>query len=519
MTPAEQALLDEFMRRRALRAKGRSFLEFVTHVAPHLIIEEFHCLIAEKFEALLRGDIDRLMIFAPPRGGKSELTSCLLPEWWIGNFPSDQILHTSYATGLVEGFGRRIKNALCEPAYQELFPQVELSKDSKAAARWGTTKNGIYHAAGVGTGIAGKGFNLGLIDDPVSEQDAFSRALRASVNNWYGPGFYTRRMPERNAIVITQTRWATDDLSGFLLANAATQPDADQWEVLRIPAVIDAATADELNRIADDPRYQKYLHGGPRHYEVGGSFSPRRWPLRTLRQSMNQLSKRDKAALYQQSPTEEGGNIIKVEQWREWRHAKLPRFEFILQSYDTAFEPEEINDFSARTTWGVFRHETTGKLCVMILDMYEKRVEFPDLREEAMRAYKEYHPDKVIIEKKASGHSLIQELRRRGVPISAQKVKGSKVARGHAVTVLFENGCVWYPTGLDWPMHVIDHCAQFPNGPNDDIADTVFQALAYFRNMFLVEIESDGEDDEDDEGNDNPLERSYARVHGTYVSG
>lgn len=519
MTREERAHYEEYVRRRKLKKIGGSFLEFVTFFAPWFCVEEFHVLVAEKFQALHEGLIDRLMIFAPPRAGKSALTSYFLPLWWMGNHPSDQILHVSYAAPLVEGFGRQIKNAMMADAFREVFPGCELAKDSKSSGRWATTANGLYHAAGANTGIAGKGFHLGLIDDPISEQDAFSRTLRKNINEWYGPGFYTRRMPERNAIVITQTRWAVDDLSGYLLANAVTVPGADQWVVLRIPGVIDQETAGELNRVASDPRYQEFLHEGPQFYVSGGSFAPRRWPLKTLQQSMNQLSRKDRAALYQQSPTEEGGSIIKADEWRKWSKDKpLPKFEYLLQAYDTAFEPEEANDYSARTTWGVFRHPTTGRQCAMLLDRLQERMEFPDLRAEAYRSYKEYRPDRVLIEKKASGHSLVQELRRKGVPVTAQKIKGSKEARGHAVTVLFEQGCVFYIDGLQWADDVVDHCATFPNGAHDDVYDTVTLALGFLRRMFLVDVPDDEQDDDETPYDDVPL-RAYAQLHGSYARG
>lgn len=167
ITTQEQLILDEYLRRRVLRQTGKSFLDFAMHIAPFIVFEEFHILIAEKFQLLLEGLITRLMIFAPPRAGKSLFTSELLPQWWIGNFPRDQILHTSYATTLVEGFGRKTRNTIgSSDEFKELFPYCRLSSDSKSATRWNTTAGGVYNAAGVGTGIAGKGWHLGLCLSP-----------------------------------------------------------------------------------------------------------------------------------------------------------------------------------------------------------------------------------------------------------------------------------------------------------------------------------------------------------------
>lgn len=169
LTPAETALIAEWSRRRDRKKTAKSFLRYAKKRASFLIIEEFHILIAEAFQRLHEGTTTRLMIFAPPRGGKSLMTSVLLPEWWMGNNPVDQILHTSYATTLVEGFGRQIRNTIAaDDAFRDTFPDCALSKDSKSATKWVTTAGGVYHAAGVGTGIAGKGFHLGICINPAT---------------------------------------------------------------------------------------------------------------------------------------------------------------------------------------------------------------------------------------------------------------------------------------------------------------------------------------------------------------
>lgn len=181
ITAQEQAVLEEYLRRRVLRQTGKSFLDFVRYTTPWLVFEEFHILISEHFQQLLEGIITRLMIFAPPRAGKSLFTSELLPQWWIGNLPNDQILHTSYATTLVEGFGRKTRNVIAgSEEFQELYPTCRISSDSKSAARWNTTEGGVYHAAGVGTGIAGKGWHLGLCLNPSTKVSTPSGITLAS---------------------------------------------------------------------------------------------------------------------------------------------------------------------------------------------------------------------------------------------------------------------------------------------------------------------------------------------------
>jgi predicted phage terminase large subunit-like protein len=502
--PAEQQLIGEFLRRKALRKKGQSFLDFAVHVMPFLVIEEVHCLLADYFERLRRGDIDRLMISMPPRTGKSLFTSELLPAWWEGHYPSDKLLHASYASTLVEKFGRKIRNLIMTDNYQEVFPNTSITKDSRAAAQWATTGGGEYNAVGVGGGVAGKGGNLLLVDDPMSEQDMFSRSVMESIYEWWGAGFYSRRQPDRNAFVVTMTRWATGDLVGRLLADSVTKVGADQWTELVIPAILDEKTATLLNQYSNDPHISH-----PHQYRAGDSFSPRRWPLAELMRTKNTVSRKAWAALYLQSPVEDGGGILLRDHWKPWKPATLPKFEFILQGYDTAFEEGESNDFSARITWGVFKRESDGKLCVLMLERMKERLSFPNLLDNALDAYKEYSPNRVIIEKAASGIPLIQEFRRRGIPVAPIQPKGSKIARANAAAVVLEQGVVYYPYGKRWAEEVIDECAAFPNAPHDDVPDVVAHSLNYFRRMFLLEAPDDAEDDDDEDMDKTPA-RSYA---------
>lgn len=496
--PAERVVIEEYIRRKALQAKGKSFLDFVQHVAPWVVIEEVHCLLAHHFELLKSGQIDRLMISMPPRTGKSLFTSELLPAWWEGHFPGDKLLHASYASTLVEKFGRKIRNMVATPDYQQVFPKTILTKDSRAAAQWATTEGGEYNAVGVGGGVAGKGGNLLIIDDPMSEQDMFSKSVMESIYEWYGAGFYTRRQPDRNAILITMTRWNQGDLVGRLLADEVTNPNADKWVQLVIPAIVDDKTAALLNQYSTDPHIST-----PHHYRAGDSFSPRRWPLNELLRTKATITRKAWAALYMQSPVEEGGGILQREHWKAWRNEKLPRIEYILQSYDTAFEEGEENDFSVRTTWGVFKRESDNKMCVIVVERMKERLSFPKLLDNALDSRAEYKPDRIIIEKAASGIPLIQEFRKRGIPVSPVKPSGSKIARANAAAVMLEQGVVYYPADRRWADDLIDECAAFPNAPHDDQVDSTCHALNYFRRMFMLEAPDD-EPDEDDDIDDTP---------------
>lgn len=516
------------------RLARRKFIWFIRAIAPWFRIEEVHLWIAETLEQVAEGKLDRLMIFMPPRTGKSQMLSIFYPAWYIGRFPSRKVMQVSYKADLAVGFGRQVRDLLNDPDYRAIFPDVHLRGDVKAAGYWQVLHaqedepNGEYYAAGVGGGIAGKGFNLGIIDDPLSEQDATSDVVKERVREWYGPGFYTRRQPEDSAIIVISTRWALDDLPGFLLEQAE-DPDneyADQWHKLVIGAVIDDEQAETLTRYSkecaeihqsiermraakanDEPDKIK-----PVKFKAGDSFAPRRWPKRELLRQQGNMSNRNWLALYQQKPTGDQGNILLAPWWREWKRETPPKCELIVACYDTAFEEEEESDFSARTTWGVFT--MGGRWMTILLERWQQQVGFPELREEAIAHAEHYEPDLILIEKRASGHSLLQELRRKGLPARAWLPRASvmggrargKRPRAHAASIILEQGCVWYMK-RKWAQEVIDQCAAFPYAEHDDLTDTVTMMLLWLREHRALDLED--ELDEDDEPQDTGRRRLY----------
>lgn len=507
----EQLLLEEYLRRKTARRSADTFIDYVHQIAGDwFVIEETHIAIAEMLDKIATGEIDRLMLFVAPRAGKSQLASVFFPTYYIGKQPQHHMMQASHSATLAEGFGREARNLLLDEEYKQIFPETRLSKDSRSTSSWATDAGGKYNAVGVGAGIAGKGFWLGIIDDPLSEQDAFSKTVKDAVWDWYGPGFYTRRNPTKNAIVVINTRWAVDDLTGRLLAQSVVDPNADKWEVLSIPAILDEQAATLLTRISHDPRYRKYLTGDPITFHAGDSFSPRRFPVKELMRSKGNMTNKKWAALYQQSPYEDEGGILPRDQWRKWKSDKPPECDYVMQVYDTAFEEKEVNDCSARTTWGVFKRPEDGKYSVILLERLNKRLAFPELRDDAYESYREYTPDRVIIEKKASGHSLIQELRKKGVPVKGIPTKDSKLARAHASSIVLEQGCVYY-MDRGWAEEVIQQCAEFPNAKHDDLVDTCTMAWNFLRKMFWLQLAD--EPDEDD-----PTERVRERRRHWYLN-
>lgn len=447
------------------------------------------------------------MVFMPPRTGKSSLASLLFPSFYMGNYPGDHLMAISYTNELTKDWGYQIRSMVKSDEYRTCFTGFKVLADRSAVHNWWTNFNGRYFAGSITGGIAGRGFHLGIIDDPLSEQDYMSDTAVKFVNErWFGPGFYTRRNPQRNAIIIMSTRWRSDDLPGFLLKNEGYSDFADKYHIVDIPAILDKSRATVLNKWAGDPRLtppRKIKH------KAGGSFAPRRMPLKELLRTKGQPGMTDHMwnALYMQKPTGEAGLILKREHWRKWEEKQPPEVDFLMQVYDTAFEEGEENDFSARTTWGVFLHAdkpgADERWNCILLEAWRDRIAFPDLRVRAKEDFDKYEPDKVIIEKKASGHSLVQELRRKGVPVLpfiAERYLGgrltkrsskSKTGRAHVASTVLAEGVVWYMPRA-WAEEVITECADFPLGDHDDWVDTCVIAWLYLRKTFRLEFGSEG---------------------------
>ena len=191
-----------------------------------------------------------------------------------------------------------------------------------------------------------------------------------------------------------------------------------------------------------------------------------------------------------------GGGILKAEWWVPWESPDLPEIEYVLQSWDTAFSTKEKTSYSARTTWGVFKRH--GQINAIVLDMWYDRVTYPELRRIAKESYDDFEPDAVLIEKKASGQSLIQDLRMAGVPVLEYSPDRDKEARAHASSALLEDGRIYFPSDKKWAKNLIDICAAFPAGDNDDIVDTCTQAWLRLRKGWFVTHSQDFEEYDDE---------------------
>jgi len=457
------------------RERGQNdFMAYVRAMWPSFINGRHHEIMAKKFEDIASGKLKRLIINMPPRHTKSEFASYLLPSWFLGKFPQKKIIQASNTSDLAVGFGRKVRNLVGGDVYSKIFPNVSLRHDSKAAGRWSTNMDGEYFAIGVDGTVTGKGADLLIIDDPHSEQEAklADPAVYDSVYEWYTSGPRQRLQPG-GAVVIVMTRWSKRDLTAQVL-KAAAQRGGEEWEVIEFPAILPS----------------------------GKPLWPEFWSYEELDALRTELSNSKWQAQYQQNPTSESSAIIKREWWQIWDSDTAPPCKFILMAWDTAFEKSNRADYSACTVWGVFTTQNENEKEVqniILLNAVRDRVEFPELKRMVMDQYKEWKPDSIIIEKKASGAPLIYELRAMGVPVQEfTPTKGNdKITRLNAVSDLFASGRVWAPN-MHWAEEVIDEVASFPAGDHDDYVDTVSMGLMRFRRGGFITTDMDEEEPKKD---------------------
>lgn len=480
---SEKTILLEYLaeiERRKLREEAQqSFMPFVRHIWPEFINGAHHQRMAQLFEDVAYGRKKRIIINMAPRHTKSEFASYLLPAWFLGKFPKKKIMQISNTAELAEGFGRKVRNLVDSDEYKEIFPDVGLRSDSKAAGRWNTNMGGEYFATGVGAALAGRGADIAIIDDPHTEAEAlaaqFNPAIYDKTYEWYTSGPRQRLQPG-GALIIVMTRWHMRDLTGQIIEKSVERAGADQWEVIEFPAILPS----------------------------GKPVWPEFWSVEELEAIRAEVPNLKWQAQYQQQPTSEQSAIIKRDWWRSWESDRPPQVEYVIMAADTAFEAKTSADYSAVVVFGVwYNPEDNDQPNLILLNAWRDKLEFPELKAAILELYKEWQPDSFIVEKKASGAPLIAELRRMGIPVQDfTPVRGTadnpnnKLARLHAISDIFASGKVWAPTYERWAEILIDEVASFPSGKNDDLTDCVSMCLTRFRNGGFIGTNLDEPEEE-----------------------
>lgn len=484
------ALLDEIDKRKRLALAQQDFLSFIAAVDPQYKFGTHLKRLGGLLMQIEMGQKDRIAVSMAPRFGKSQMISIYYPAWYLGKHPDHKLIMASHTADLAIDMARKVRNLMQSDLYQEIFPNVKISADAKAAGKWNTTKGGEVFAAGVGGALAGRGANLAIVDDPLSEQDLKSgnTASLDVVYEWFRAGLRTRLMPG-GRVAILHTRWHQRDLIGRLTKDALLNPDADQYEIFEFPAILEVP-----NPLAD-PENANYDPEAPSVLQK--SLWPEQWPLESLLRTKASMPAWQWNAQYQQTPTAQEAAIIKKDDIKWWTKESPPAVDYTVQAWDTALTTKERSDYSVCQTWGVWKDED-GVDNLILLNRVKGKYEFPELKRTALQQVKDWAPDTVIVETKASGQPLVDEMRRSGIYVQEfSPGKGQdKIARVNAISDMFTSGQVWFPETW-WASEVVDELLAFPAGEHDDDVDACTLALIRIRKGGLLRLNSDNVEDDD----------------------
>ena len=429
-------------------------------------LDNFHIhLIAAELEAMRRGELLRLIFNMPPRNLKSLIISVAYVAWLLGHDPSLKIICVSYGQGLADDLARQCRQVMQSDWYQKLFPGTRLSPSRLAVDSFATTAGGFRIATSIDGTLTGLGADYILIDDPINPQGAVSDAERNHANDWYRHTLVTRLNDKRlGRIVIVMQRLHQNDMVGHVL-------ELERWKVVAL-----AAIAPERETYLIPTAFGTWTH----RRDEGDALHPEREPLSVLETYRRTLGPEFFAAQFLQAPVPPGGNIIKIAGFQRFDINAPPAFEQFLHSWDTASKATEISGYSVCTICGIVKRQ------LHVIGVVRARFEYPDLRSTALAlARGQYHgyprPDTILIEDKASGQSLIQDLKRDGIyNIEAVKPDTDKITRMHAQTALIANGHVFVPFDAHWLPDFLQELIAFPKGRYNDQVDSFSQALKWF---------------------------------------
>jgi predicted phage terminase large subunit-like protein len=459
----------------------RRLLPFIKRFNPQYKAGWVHadiCARLERFFADVESEKSpRLMLCLPPRHGKSEIGSRGFPAWALGKRGDWDVISSTYSGDLAKDFSRKVRGILTDPLYRGVF-RTRLAQDSKAVERWSTSQGGGLVAAGVQGPITGRGAHIGIIDDPFKDRaEAESLANRQAVRDWYSSTFYTRLAPG-GGILIINTRWHEDDLSGWLLkemqaaeaemAETGEWPeDADRWELVSYPAIA-----------VEDEKFRK----------KGEALHPERYPLSSLKRIRRALLPRDWEALYQQSPTLDDGEFFTRGMFRFYKPSDRPPLEelTIYAAGDLAISTKQTADYTVFVVAGVDRKHN-----IWILDMRRGHWNSLGIINQMFEVQETWSPAIFGMEEGQIEMSISPFIERveveRGTSLTYEPLRTrgqDKGVRARPIQGRMEQGRVFFPEvgSVDWVATLVTEMLKFPLGRNDDCVD----AIAWIGQMLMM---------------------------------
>lgn len=507
---SEQAITPEAAAERLLKLiQGQdSFLGFVQAIYPDYELGAFQLDLIDKLDQLEKGvlrnsdgkKVRRILVNMPPRHGKSTFATTLFPVYYLARKATREIMSVSYNAELAKTFGRAVRDHAHEPVVPQMFPDFTLSEEARAVDAWKTTLGGVYYGVGMGGTTTGRGANLLIIDDPVkSRVEAESATARNTNWSYYISALLTRKQPERDGTppieIVILTRWHPDDLAGRIMET--NEWKNGEWLHVAYPAII--KDTEEISRRMlpeDDDRFltpEEYVATTPAKRFITIEHERALWPERFSLEDLKKteaLDKREFASLYMQTPYIAGGNLIKSTWWRYYKRDEMPeRYHSIVIAMDTAFKAKSRNDYSILMAGGITNHGD-----IHLLDVLRQKVEFPELKRLTITNNVRWRGKGlrgIWIEDKASGQSLIQELRKEsGLSVIPYKLpSGDKISRANAMTPMIQGGRVYLPEEAPWLEAFLDETQQFPGGKHDDQVDALVMLLDVLSRMVVSNVD------------------------------
>ena len=483
-----------------------SLHEFLKQAWSHIegsipFVDNWHLeAIAIHLEACYRRKIKNLIINVPPRTSKTTLVSVVYPVWvWLQN-PQEKFMFASYANSLAMEHSVKSRRLIESNWFQSRWGKLfQLTKDQNTKKNFENNKKGYRISTSVGSSVTGSGASTLITDDPNHAGEGLSQVKREAANSWWDQVWSTRlNDPKKDVKIVVQQRIHEKDITGHILENDSNK----DWVTLILPMEF------EIKRKCQTFVDGKLFWEDPRTIE-GELLVKDRFSEKEIKRYKRELGSYGFAGQMQQRPAPLEGGILQKTWFKKWDKDYYPKFELIIQSWDTAFSDKPDAAYSACTTWGVFYEEDFEELAtLMLLSTWRARVGYPELRDRAQRLYKNYtdigehkairkaahNVDVCLIEAKATGDPLLRDLRKGGIPARGFLPKGDKNSRVQRVSPFIESGCVYLIADpkhkekfVDFSQGFLDIIATFPNSDSRDYVDTMTQVMEYLRdaNMLL----------------------------------